>query len=183
MSGPSGAPTARLRDSLDADLPAIQAIYAHHVRHGSASFELEPPDLAEMTARRRALVERGLPYLVAERQGAVGGYAYAGPYRPRPAYRFALEVSVYVAPDSHRLGLGRLLLAGLIERSEALGFRQLVAVVGDSANAASIGLHQALGFRLAGTLQSVGWKHGRWLDSVFLQRSLGPGDATPPDAA
>jgi phosphinothricin acetyltransferase len=169
-----------LRDSAEADLPAIQAIYAHHVRHGSASFELEPPDLAEMTARRRALLDRGLPYLVADAGGWVAGYAYAGPYRPRPAYRYALEVSVYVAPDRHRLGLGRLLLGGLVERAERLGYRQLVAVVGDSANAASIGLHRALGFHEAGVLRSVGWKHGRWLDSVFLQRSLGDGDAAPP---
>lgn len=169
-----------LRESRHADLPAIQAIYAHHVEHGTGSFELEPPDLAEMAARRRGIVERGLPYLVAEWQGSVAGYAYAGPYRPRPAYRFSLEVSVYVAPGRQRLGLGRLLLGGLVERCQALGYRQLIAVVGDSANAGSIGLHEALGFRRAGLLESVGWKHGRWLDSVFLQRELAPGDGTPP---
>ena len=173
---------ASIRDSAASDLPAIQAIYAHHVLHGSASFELEPPDLAEMTARRAGLVERGLPYLVAERDGAVAGYCYAGPYRPRPAYRYALEVSVYVAPGQARRGIGRLLLATLVERCEALGYRQLVAIVGDSANAASIGLHEALGFRRTGLLASVGWKHGRWLDSVFLQRALGPGETAPPQA-
>lgn len=180
MSTLNATPVPGLRAARAADLPAIQAIYAHHVRHGSASFELEPPDLEEMTARRRAILERDLPYLVADWQGAVAGYAYAGPYRPRPAYRYALEVSVYVAPDRQRLGLGRLLLGGLVERCEALGYRQLVAVVGDSANTASIGLHEALGFRRIGTLASVGWKHGRWLDSVFLQRALGPGDGAPP---
>lgn len=180
MTAGSTSEAALLRDSAEPDLPAIQAIYAHHVRHGSASFELEPPDLAEMAERRRALLARGLPYLVAEAAGRVAGYAYAGPYRPRPAYRYALEVSVYVAPDRHRLGLGRLLLGGLIARTEALGYRQLIAVVGDSANSASIGLHEALGFRQAGRLRSVGWKHARWLDSVFLQRSLGDGDDAPP---
>lgn len=180
MSEQAELPAALLRPSAEADLPAIQAIYAHHVLNGAGSFELVPPDLAEMAARRRTILERGLPYLVAERQGAVAGYAYAGPYRPRPAYRHTLEVSVYVAPDRQRLGLGRLLLGGLVERCEALGCRQLVAVVGDSANAGSIGLHEALGFRRAGVLRSVGWKHGRWLDSVFLQRALGPGDAEPP---
>ncbi|SMF51506.1 phosphinothricin acetyltransferase [Tistlia consotensis] len=181
MSSQPAIERPTLRASLDGDLPAIQAIYAHHVLHGSGSFELEPPDLDEMTARRRAILERGLPYLVADWQGAVAGYAYAGPYRPRPAYRFTLEVSVYVAPDRQRLGLGRLLLGGLIERAEALGYRQLIAVVGDSANLASIGLHESLGFQRAGVLRSVGWKHGRWLDSVFLQRSLGAGDDAPPE--
>ncbi len=178
----AAAAGASIRDAAEADLPAIQAIYAHHVVHGSASFELEPPDLAEMTARRAGLLARGLPYLVAERDGAVAGYCYAGPYRPRPAYRHTLEVSVYVAPDQARRGIGRLLLGTLVARCEALGYRQLIAIVGDSANAASIGLHEALGFRRTGLLASVGWKHGRWLDSVFLQRALGPGETTPPQS-
>lgn len=171
----------QVRESQESDLPAVQAIYAHHVRHGRGSFELEPPDLAEMTARRRAVVERHLPYLIAELEGSVGGYAYAGPYRPRPAYRFSLEVSVYVSPERQRLGLGRLLLGSLIERCEALGYRQLVAVIGDSGNHPSIALHESLGFRHVGTLSSVGWKHGRWLDTVLLQRGLGRADTAPPD--
>lgn len=169
-----------LRPAAPADVPRIAAIYAHAVTHGSASFELEPPGAAEMTARREALVAAGYPYLVADAAGTVIGYAYAGAYRPRPAYRDTVEGSVYVDPGRHRAGLGRLLLAGLVDEAAARGFRQMVAVIGDSANAASIRLHEALGFRHAGILRAVGWKHGRWLDSVLMQRALGPGDAAPP---
>jgi L-amino acid N-acyltransferase YncA len=163
------------------DIPAIAAIYAHAVLHGVASFELEPPDEAEMTRRKRAILDGGFPYLVAEKEGKVLGYAYAGPYRSRPAYRNSIENSVYVAPDAHRLGVGRALLKELIDGCTRLGFRQMIAVIGDSGNAGSIGLHRALGFTFCGVIHSVGYKHGRWLDSVIMQRALGPGDATPPD--
>ena len=171
-----------LRPALDADIPAIRAIYADAVENGCASFELDPPDEAEMTARLTKIRDAGLPWFVAEVDGRVLGYAYAGAYRPRPAYRFTLENSVYVAPAAKGRGLGRALLAALIEATTALGYRRMLAVIGDSANAASIGLHAALGFTHAGLLPSVGWKHGRWLDSVLMQRPLGDGDATPPEA-
>jgi phosphinothricin acetyltransferase len=169
-----------IRDSGDDDVPAIAAIYAHAVRHGSASFELEPPDAAEMARRRRALLAAFYPYIVAERGGAVAGYAYASAYRPRPAYRFSVETSVYVAADCQRQRVGHALLAALIERCEAAGFRQMVAVIGDSANHASIGLHAAHGFTRAGLLPAIGWKHGRWLDSVLMTRRLGTGADSPP---
>jgi phosphinothricin acetyltransferase len=169
-----------LRDATDADLAAIAAIYAHHVRTGRASFELEPPNEAEMGRRRADVLARGLPYLVAELDGTVVGFAYAGPYRPRPAYRYTLEDSVYVAPDAGRRGAGHALLAALIERCTALGYRAMVAVIGDSANAASIRLHEKAGFGHAGTLRSVGWKLGQWTDSILMIRPLGPGDTTSP---
>lgn len=168
-----------LRPCRADDLPAIQAIYAEAVRFGTASFELDPPDLTEMQARWQKVVTAGFPYLVALRQGEVVGYAYAGAYRPRPAYRGTVENSVYVAPAAQGLGVGRALIRALIAECTAAGFRQMVAVIGDSANAASIGLHRAMGFEPVGTLRSVGWKHGRWLDSVLMQRRLGPGDDTP----
>ncbi len=177
---PSAAQPAVLRESRDADLVAIAAIYAHHVRHGLASFEDEPPDADELGRRRAALLERGYPYIVAEAGGAVVGYAYAGPYRPRPAYRHTVEDSVYVAPDAAGRGVGRALLEALIARCTALGYRQMVAVIGDSANAPSIGLHEALGYRRAGTLASVGFKLGRWVDIIILQRALGEGDESLP---
>jgi phosphinothricin acetyltransferase len=161
-------------------VPQITAIYAHAVRHGRASFELEPPDKAEMERRRDALVGAGYPYLVAEVSGTVVGYAYAGAYRSRPAYGSTVESSVYVAAAHHGRGLGRLLLARLIEEAERRGFRQMVAVIGDSANLASIRLHESLGFAHVGTLRSVGWKHERWLDTVLMQRALGIGDSAPP---
>jgi phosphinothricin acetyltransferase len=134
-----------------------------------------------MTRRMRAIVDAGYPYIVAEKDGQVLGYAYAGAYRPRPAYRNSVENSVYVSPAAHRLGVGRALLAELVAIAERLGFRQMIAVIGDSGNAGSIGLHRALGFTFCGTIHSVGYKHGRWLDSVIMQRALGPGDTTPPD--
>ena len=173
-------PAPSIRDSTRADLVEIQAIYAHHVLHGLASFEETPPTLEEMTARWRALSERGLPHMVAEVAGRVAGYAYAGPYRTRPAYRHSLENSVYVAPDMTRRGIGRALLELLIERCTALGYRQMIAIIGDSDNHASIELHLGLGFEPAGNLRSVGFKLGRWVDSVILQRALGPGDGTLP---
>jgi len=176
------APPA-LRDSRDGDIPAIAAIYGHWVRHGLASFELDPPEAAEMARRRAAILDGGYPYLVAEDPGSgqVLGYAYAGPYRTRPAYRFAVENSIYVAPDLGRGGIGRALLLGLLGRCEALGFRLVVAVIGDSGNAASIGLHASCGFAHAGLLPAIGWKHGRWVDSVLMTRALGPGAGLPPD--
>ena len=170
-----------VRPVRETDIPAIAAIYGHAVLHGAASFEVEPPDEAEMTRRMRAVVDGGFPYLVAEKDGRLLGYAYAGLYRTRPAYRNSIENSVYVGPEAHRLGVGRALLSELIEIATRRGFRQMIAVIGDSANAGSIGLHRALGFTFCGTIHSVGYKHGRWLDSVIMQRALGPGDTTPPD--
>jgi phosphinothricin acetyltransferase len=169
-----------LRPSRDEDVPDVAAIYAHHVRHGLASFEEVPPDTAEIARRRVDVVDRGLPYLVAEAAGRVLGYAYAAPFRTRSAYRYSLEDSIYIAPDATGRGIGRALLGDLLARSAALGYRQMVAVIGDSGNAASINLHARLGFRQVGLLQAVGFKHGRWVDSVLMQRDLGPGAATLP---
>jgi L-amino acid N-acyltransferase YncA len=162
------------------DLPAIQAIYAHHVLHGLASFEEAPPSVQELERRYHDVIGRGLPYIVAETGGAVGGYGYCSPYRARSAYRYALEDSIYIRHDMTGRGIGKRLLEELIRRCEGLGYRQVIAVIGDSANAASIGVHAACGFVRVGTLRSVGFKFGRWVDSVFMQRPLGPGDATKP---
>lgn len=169
-----------LRTATPADIPSITRIYAHAVRHGTASFEIEPPDEAEMTRRQRALLDGGYPYLVAEIGGAIAGYAYAGAYRTRPAYRFSVEDLVYVDPAMQRRGLGRILLAALIDEAEKRGFRQMIAVIGDSAQAASIELHRALGFEWIGPIKNVGFKHGKWLDTVLMQRSLGEGARTKP---
>jgi L-amino acid N-acyltransferase YncA len=170
-----------IRPATPADIPAITRIYAQAVRFGTASFELEPPDENEMLARFYALMSGGHPYLVAEGDAAILGYAYAGPFRPRPAYRHSVEDSVYVASDMQRRGVGRVLLDALIERCTDAGFRQMIAVIGDSTlQAASIGLHAAAGFRMIGTLDAVGFKHGRWLDSVYMQRALGAGADTLP---
>jgi L-amino acid N-acyltransferase YncA len=171
----------RIRPATPADISAITRIYAHDVEYGTASFELIPPDEAEMARRMADLLRNGFPYIVAEVDGAVAGYAYAGPFRMRPAYRATIENSVYVAANIHRRGIGRALLTALIETSEGLGFRQMIAVIGDSSRqAASIGLHEAAGFRHVGVLENVGFKHGRWLDSVLMQRALGPDAATLP---
>ena len=171
-----------IRSSRDGDLDAIATLYRHHVLHGTASFETEAPSTAEMARRRADLVGRGMPHLVLEQAGRIRGYAYAGPYRPRAAYRDTVENSVYLAADAIGCGFGRQLLAALIEQCTALGLRQMVAVVGDSDNLPSIALHERLGFRRVGTLTGVGFKHGRWLDTVLLQRSLGPGDTIQPIA-
>jgi L-amino acid N-acyltransferase YncA len=171
----------RVRDSVPEDLAAIERIYAHHVRHGRASFEEIPPSREELARRRENILAQGFPYLVAETGAEVLGYSYAGPYRPRSAYRFSAENSVYVAPGAERRGVGRLLLETLIARCTAAGLRQMIAVIGDSANEGSIGLHAALGFRLVGTIEAIGFKHGRWVDSVVMQRPLGPGSSLPPD--
>jgi L-amino acid N-acyltransferase YncA len=172
--------SADIRPAGPGDVAAITRIYGEAVANGTASFEIEPPTEAEMARRLEALVAKNFPYVVAERAGVVAGYAYAGPYHTRPAYRWSIEDSVYVAPEFQRQGLGRLLLARLIADAEARGFRQMIAVIGDSANAGSIELHAAAGFRRIGAVQSVGFKHGRWLDCVLMQRPLGRGDATAP---
>jgi phosphinothricin acetyltransferase len=172
--------TVRLRPSEEADLERIQAIYAHHVLTGLGSFEETPPDVAEMARRRAATLALGLPYLVAEADGLVLGYAYAAPYRTRSAYRHTVEDSIYVAAEALRRGIGRSLLAELIAQCAAQGYRQMVAVIGDSGNAGSIALHASQGFVRIGLLPSVGCKFGRWVDSVLMQRPLGPGDREPP---
>lgn len=168
-----------LRAASEADLGAVALIYAHHVRVGTATFEIEPPDTTEMMRRWREVVDRGLPYLVAASGGEIVAFAYAGPYRPRPAYRFTVEDSIYVLGERASQGIGGELLAALMVESERAGARQMVAVIGDAANAASIRLHAAAGFAHAGVLRSVGWKFGRWLDVVLMQRALGPGETRP----
>lgn len=169
-----------LRPSTPADLPAITAIYAHAVAHGTGTFELEAPSAEEMARRREAVVDAGWPWLVAERDGEVIGYAYAQPFRPRRAYRFCLEDSIYLAESARGQGVGRLLLAELIARCEQLGARQMLAVIGDSGNAGSIGVHRSLGFDHTGVLRDVGWKFDRWLDVVMMQKALGAGAANAP---
>ncbi|MDE3237540.1 MAG: N-acetyltransferase [Paracoccaceae bacterium] len=170
----------RVRDAQPSDMAAVQAIYAHHVLHGIATFEEIPPSVEEMQSRRAAVLAAGLPYLVAEIGGQVLGYAYATAYRPRPAYRHTVEDSVYVAEGQGGRGIGAALLTALIARCEAGRWRQMVAVIGNSGNAGSIALHRRLGFREVGTLTSVGFKLGRWVDTVLMQRALGPGDGMPP---
>jgi phosphinothricin acetyltransferase len=170
-----------IRDATTDDMAAIQAIYSHHVLHGTASFELAPPTLDDMQQRRAAVLAHNLPYLAAELDGQVAGYAYATLYRPRPAYRFTCEDSVYVRPGMAGHGIGGRLLAELIQRCTALGWRQMLAVVGDSANAASLAVHARCGFHPVGTLRSVGHKFGEWRDTVLMQRALGDGDTTPPE--
>jgi L-amino acid N-acyltransferase YncA/uncharacterized protein YjiS (DUF1127 family) len=169
-----------IRDAEEADMAAIQAIYTHHVLYGLASFEETPPSIEEMLARRQAVLGLGLPYLAAEQNGHVVGYSYASSYRPRPAYRHTIEDSVYVAEGQAGRGIGGALLSGLIGRCEAGPWRQMLAVIGDSGNAGSIGLHRRFGFEPVGTLRSAGFKLGRWVDTVLMQRSLGPGDRTLP---
>jgi L-amino acid N-acyltransferase YncA len=169
-----------IRRPTAADVPAITAIYAHAVAFGTATFEIDPPDDAEMGRRWQKLVDGGFPYLVAEHAGTVRGYAYAGPYRTRVAYRYTLEDSIYVAPEFHRRGIGRALIGRLLDAAEIAGFRQMVAVIGDSAQLASIALHRAVGFRPVGTFEAVGYKFDRWLDTVLMQRPLGVGTAAPP---
>ncbi len=168
-----------IRPSTDADLAAITTIYEHAVLHGTGTFELEAPTQADMAQRRQAVLQRGWPWLVAERDGAVCGYAYANDFRPRRAYRFCVENSIYLAPLAQGQGVGRALLAELIARCTARGARQMLAVIGDSANAGSIGVHRACGFAEAGKLVAAGWKFDRWLDVVLMQRALGDGAQTP----
>jgi L-amino acid N-acyltransferase YncA len=180
--GPGAGRGVTVRDALPADLPVIQSIYAHHVLHGLASFEEVPPDATEMERRYREILARRLPYVVVESDGRVAGYAYAGPYRSRPAYRYTVEDSVYIASDAAGRGLGRAALSEVIRRAADLGFRQMIAIIGDSENRPSIALHEKLGFRRAATLQAVGFKFGRWVDSVLMQLSLGAGDSRLPDS-
>jgi len=173
-------PGLALRDSTPGDIDAIAAIYAHHVRFGLGSFEETPPSVEEIARRRDVVLAQGLPFIVAVEGGRVVGYAYAGRYRMRSAYRHTLEDSIYVAADAGGRGIGRALLTRLIEQCADLGYRQMVAVIGDSANRASIRLHESLGFARIGTQPDVGFKHGRWVDSVLMQRALGQGAATLP---
>ncbi len=171
-----------IRPSTEADLPAITRIYGHAVLHGTGTFELDVPDEAEMARRRADVLGKGLPWLVAERADRVLGYAYANHFRPRRAYRFCLEDSIYLDEGARGQGVGRLLLAELLAQCEAAGARQVLAVIGDAANAGSIGVHRACGFEDTGLLRAAGWKFGRWLDVVLMQKALGQGDATPPPA-
>jgi phosphinothricin acetyltransferase len=165
------------------DLPAITAIYAHHVLTGTGTFETTAPTEAEMAARRADVLAKGLPYLVADEGGQVLGFAYCQWFKPRPAYRFSAEDSIYLHPDAGGKGLGRSLLAELAWQAEAAGIRKLIAVIGDSANASSIGVHRSLGFTTVGVLKSCGWKFGKWLDIVLMEKTLGEGDTTPPERA
>src|SRR5689334_12891782 len=169
-----------LRAAKPGDIAEITRIYAHAVRHGTASFELDPPDVTEMTGRYQAMVATGYSYLVAQRAGELLGFAYAGPYRMRPAYKWTVEDSISIAPQVQRHAVGSALLRLPIEPSESKGYRQMIAVIGDTANVASIELHRALGFHMVGTLANTGFKFGRWLDTVMMQRSLGAGAAAPP---
>lgn len=177
-----GMSELQIRPATSADLPAITAIYREAVLHGTATFELDPPDAAEMTRRFTEITAAGFPYLVALLEGRVVGYSYASLYRSRPAYRFTVENAIYLAPDSHRRGVGTQLLQRLIEDCETLGFRQIIAVIGDSANAGSIGVHTRTGFQMIGLHPDVGYKFGRWLDVVMMQRAIGGGGRTLPAA-
>jgi L-amino acid N-acyltransferase YncA len=172
-----------IRPSLDTDLPAITAIYSHHVLSGTGTFETTPPTESEMSARRADVLSKGLPFLIAEDQGLVLGFAYCQWFKPRPAYRFSAEDSIYLHPDAAGKGLGKALLTELARQAQAGGIRKLIAVIGDSNNAGSVGVHRALGFTPVGTLKSCGWKFGKWLDIVLMEKTLGEGDTTPPEAA
>jgi L-amino acid N-acyltransferase YncA len=167
---------------MAADLPQITAIYGWNVLNGTGTFELDAPDLAEMTRRRDDVLSKGLPWLVAERDGEILGYAYANHFRPRPAYRFCLEDSIYLANAARGQGVGKLLLAELLVQCEARGARQMLAVIGDAANAGSIGVHRSLGFEHTGVLKASGWKFGAWRDVIIMQRALGSGDSSAPES-
>ena len=177
------SPATLIRPSREDDALAVAEIYAHHVLHGTGTFETEPPTAAEMAARRAEVLSRGLPYLVLEQDARVAGFAYCNWFKPRPAYRYSAEDSIYLAPGALGRGLGRALLAELAAQAERAGVRRLIAVIGDSANAGSIAVHRALGFTPVGTLRACGWKFGRWLDVVLMERPLGEGERSPPDDA
>jgi phosphinothricin acetyltransferase len=169
-----------LRPSTDADLPAITAIYSHHVTHGTGTFETTPPTQDDMAARRADVLAKGLPYLVAENDdGRVIGFAYCQWFKPRPAYRFSAEDSIYLDPAAAGQRIGNKLLSELVRQAEAAGIRKLIAVIGDSENTPSIGVHRAVGFRHVGTIESCGWKFGRWLDIVLMEKSVGEGNRSP----
>ena len=169
-----------IRPSRDEDIAAITTIYNHHVLHGTGTFEIDPPSATDMAARRADVLGKGLPYLVVEEEGQVLGFAYGNWFKPRPAYRFSAENSIYLAPGVAGRGLGRLLLDALCTQAEAAGVRKLIAVIGDSANAGSIGVHRAAGFTHLGLVKSCGWKFDRWLDIVLMEKPLGAGDTTAP---
>jgi L-amino acid N-acyltransferase YncA len=169
-----------IRPSVDTDLDAITRIYGHHVLHGTGTFETTPPTAQDMATRRADVLSKGLPWLVLEEDGQVQGFAYGNWFKPRPAYRFSVEDSIYMAPESAGKGWGRALLAELMAAFERAGARKVMAVIGDSGNAGSIGVHKALGFEHVGVVQSCGWKFDRWLDIVLMQKSIGQGDSTPP---
>ncbi|WP_291516871.1 GNAT family N-acetyltransferase [Acidovorax sp.] len=170
-----------IRASTDQDIPAITAIYRHHVLHGTGTFEIDPPTETDMQTRRADVLAKGLPWLVAESDGKVLGYAYANWFKPRPAYRFSAEDSIYIAEEARGMGLGRTLLSELIAQAEATGVRKLLAVIGDSTNLGSVGVHKALGFTHVGVMRSVGWKFGAWRDIVLMEKVLGEGDTTAPE--
>lgn len=170
-----------IRPSQPEDLSAITAIYQHHVLNGTGTFEIEPPTQKDMAARRSDVLGKGLPYLVIEADGQVQGFAYCNWFKPRPAYRFSAEDSIYLAPDAAGKGWGRLLLAELCRAAEQSGIRKLIAVIGDSANAGSIGVHKSVGFEAVGTVKSCGWKFNRWLDIVMMEKALGHGDKRSPE--
>jgi phosphinothricin acetyltransferase len=169
-----------IRPSRDEDIAAITAIYAHHVLHGTGTFEVDPPSESDMATRRADVLTRGLPWLIAEDQGKLIGYAYCNWFKPRPAYRFSAEDSIYIAPHVKGQGLGRVLLAELMAQAERAGVRKMIAVIGDSANTGSIGVHRSVGFTPVGVLASCGWKFDRWLDVVLMEKGLGLGDTTSP---
>lgn len=170
-----------IRPSQPEDLSAIAAIYKHHVLNGTGTFEIEPPNLQDMTARREDVLSKGLPYLVIEENGQVQGFAYCNWFKPRPAYRFSAEDSIYLAAGASGKGWGRLLLTELCRAAETAGIRKLIAVIGDSANAASIGVHASVGFQSVGVVKACGWKFNRWLDIVMMERALGHGDTRSPE--
>jgi len=170
-----------IRPSRDEDIDAIARIYGHHVLHGTGTFETTPPTAADMATRRADVLGKNLPWLVIEEAGQVLGFAYGNWFKPRPAYRFSVEDSIYLAPEAAGKGLGRLLLTELLAQLERRGVRKVMAVIGDSANAGSVGVHTALGFERVGVVRSCGWKFGRWLDIVMMEKALGAGDSTPPD--
>ena len=172
----------KIRPSTESDISAITAIYAHHVLTGTGTFETTPPSENDMQGRRADVLSKGLPYLVADLDGEVIGFAYCNWFKPRPAYRFSAEDSIYLAPDAHRRGLGRALLAELAAQAQAAGVRKLIAVIGDSANAGSIGVHRSVGFEQVGVLKSCGWKFERWLDVVLMEKTLGAGSSRPPQS-
>lgn len=169
-----------IRPSRNEDTAAVTAIYAHHVLHGTGTFEIDPPGVADMAGRRAEVLDRGLPWLVAEDNDQITGFAYCNWFKPRPAYRYSAEDSIYLAPHAKGNGLGRMLLAELLLQAERAGVRKLIAVIGDSANTGSIGVHRSLGFEPVGVLASCGWKFDQWLDVVLMEKSLGLGDSTSP---